>query len=138
MKVTFKPGRVWHEYEYDSHMVGMVQGYWSWAINDYSKPLFKSQTAIQHRPDRPPRVLVDVISPQAIASMRQSSLQSEVAAIQNGISLANGNGLTHEWDESTSEVYLTEPYEGSRKARNNDDRKRPVFWTKRHCRIYNV
>ena len=48
--------------------------------------------------------------------MRQASLMAQVAAIQNGLSLSEGNGLQYEWDENTSQVYTTDPYEGSPKA----------------------
>ena len=69
--------------------------------------------------------------------MKQRSLQAQTAAIQNAISLSNGEGLQYEWDEDASTVYPTDPYEGSPKVHANDGRKRPLLWSNRHCRIYN-
>ena len=63
-------------YNHHSIVVGGVQGYWSWEIDDYSKPLHKSQVDHQHRPGRPPRVAVDVTSQKSIESMRQASLMA--------------------------------------------------------------
>ena len=124
-------------YIHHSIVVGGVQGYWSWEIDDYSKPLHKSQVDHQHRPGRPPRVAVDVTSQKSIESMRQASLMAQVAAFQNGISLSEGKGLMYEWDEGASKVYATEPYEGSLGTRTNEVSKRPLLWSRRHCRIYN-
>ena len=118
-------------------MVGGFQGYWSWSMDDYSRPLYKSQTEQQHRLDRPPRVPVDVASSKNKESMRQASLMAQVAAFQNGISLSEGKGLMYEWDEGASKVYATEPYEGSLGTRTNEVSKRPLLWSRRHCRIYN-
>ena len=60
---------------------------------------------------------------------------AEVAARERAIMLADGRGLKYvlndleQWEE-------TEAYDGTPAHHANDDRRRPVFWTKRHCRIY--
>ena len=118
-------------------MIDGVQAYWSWDFSDYSKPLQKSQVDQQHRPGHVPPTAVDVTSQQALESMKQRALGAQAAAIQNAISLSNGEGLQYEWDEDSSTVFRTDPYEGSPKVHANDGRKRPLLWSNRHCRIYN-
>ena len=61
---------------------------------------------------------------------------AHVAAIQNGISLSDGHGLLYEWNDETGEAYATGEYEGSSVAPTNDNRKRPLVWSRRHCRMY--
>ena len=51
--------------------------------------------------------------PQAQEQMKQKSIMAHVAAIQNGVSLSNGEGLMYEWNDETDEPEETERYEGS-------------------------
>ena len=93
----------WKYYSHRTTRAGNERGYWSWARNDLDRPLCKSQT--QRRSPRLVHPTVDVTSPQAIESMKQRSLQAQAAAIQNAISLSNGEGLQYEWDEDDSTVF---------------------------------
>ena len=56
--------------------------------------------------------------------------------IQNRIDLSEGRGLQYVWNYETESADPTDAYEGSPVARTNDSRKRPLLWSRRHCRIY--
>lgn len=58
-----------------------------------------------------------------------------VVAIQHGIDLANGKGLIYSFDIDTMKWVETDCYQGSAVASLNDNSRRPLLWTNRHCRI---
>ena len=103
-------------------------------IGDRERPLIKSQT--QHRVYQLPKVAVDVTSPQAVGKMKRNSLMSHALSIHKGIDLSDGRGIPYTVDPETGFLEPTQTYEGSPVADANDNRKYPLLWSRRHCRIY--
>ena len=58
------------------------------------------------------------------------------AARQRAIDLANGQGLQWTWSDEVQDWEELEPYDGTPIGSVNDDRRRPLVWSLRHCRTY--
>ena len=123
-------------YNHLTQYAGGERAYWSWRDHgDYDRPIRNSQT--QHRSPRSPRTFVDVTSSRFLDQYKRDSLESHAAAIQNAIDLSNGQGLMYEWDNQNQVAVPTDPYEGTPVSHPNDNRKRPLIWSRRHARSYN-
>ena len=126
-----------HSYFHLTLEVNGEPAYWSWARSE--GPRVASQT--QRGANRPAVRPVDVSSTQAKGVMQQKSILAHAAAIQNGVWLASGEGLSFDYDERNDRLLEIDRYEGSPMptdpvARANDNRRRPLVWSRRHCRIY--
>ena len=106
----------------DEYVRPDVPGYRSWAEDDPRRP---TRTSHSHYNNGLLKESLDLESPEALSALRQRSLYSEAAAIQDAISLANGEGLLYEWDDESDQPIATEPYGGSKANLANDNRKRP-------------